>query len=121
MKKLVAFVVILSTVFLYFIGKASNSSFSIKNKGEAVPAGMDIAGFIVKKAADIVKSQNTAPSLGQKLTSGNKLNQNGSSPLNSKEIINDAGNKIKDLVSNAANNIKDLAAEKITSQICPQK
>lgn len=120
MKKFVAFLIILSTIFLYFVGEASNFSFLIKNKGEAAPAGIDVAGFIVKKANDIVKNQNIAPSLSQKLISGNEPVQRQNS-LSPKEIINDAGNKIKDLAANITDNLKNLAAEKITSQICPQK
>ncbi|GEM_PF-2890582 len=123
MKTLVIVAVILAVLSLYFIVNADKS---ILVKGsEVLPAGTDIAKFILKKAKDLISQTGTGNVL--KSSSGNNIIDASLPVITDKiktgveTIKSEANNLIPEVLNKATDLIKNPIENKIIETFCPRK
>lgn len=117
MKTLVILAIILAILAAYFVFN-TEKSLSLKDRGNAIPAGIDIAKSILKQVL------NQTEKINPKVVDSVNGVKNGSSVMQPKltEKIKSKIRDIKDkILGETVNLIKTPIENKVSDLLCPQK
>lgn len=122
MKKFIIISIILGVFTVYFIFN-TEKSISIKDRGNAIPVGIDLAKLILNKAKTIIEPDkiisNITSNINNKTSDNNLIKESQS---NITEEIKSKAEEIKDKIFNEGINlIKQPIENKINEVFCPQK
>lgn len=121
MKKFIIISIILGVFTAYFIFN-TEKSISIKGGGNAIPAGIDLAKFILNKAKTIIEPDKIIGNITSNINKTYDNNPIKESQSNITEEIKSRAGEIKNKILNEGINlIKQPIENKINEVFCPQK
>lgn len=118
MKTLIIFSLILGIFAAYFIFNAEKS-ISVKGGGNAIPAGTDIAKFILNKAKTIEPSKIISNIIGSNNNESGKIENISPSNITG-EIISKAWEIKNKILNEGSDLLKQQIKDKAVESFCPQ-
>lgn len=119
MKISIITVIILGIFAAYFVFNVENS-ISVKGGGNAIPAGIDVARFIL----DYAKTISPGKIIGDIIDSGKEININKSGKVLKSDIVEEVKSQIigikEKILSEGINLIKQPIKDKAIEAFCPQ-